>query len=273
MVNRGIEWQVGGTPVKTATLEWSSTFNVAYNQNTVKRLYKGQENMQVSNGESRTERAFIQHLVGQPFGQIMVYDIWKNESGQPVLGTAGLQPSPHLSAAGTAIHPLTGGWLNSIQWKNWTLECLTDFKAGGKIYSGTNATATQRGLTAATLYGRENGVLVQGVDQNNNPAVRQLTAQEYYESLYRISAMHVYDASFIKLRSIRIGWQLPEKTLHWINGRGSISIVGRNLFYWMRRTPNIDPEANYSNGNAQGLEYASLPSTRSVAVHIQIEFN
>ena len=273
MVNQGIEWQLSATPVKTETLEWISSFNVAYNNNTVKRLYKGQENMQVSNGESRTERAFIQHLVGQPFGQIMVYDIWKNDAGQPILGTAGLQPSPTLKAAGTAIHPLTGGWLNRVQWKAWTLECLTDFKAGGKIYSGTNATATQRGLTAATLYGRENGVLVQGVDQNNNPAVRQVSAQEYYESLYRISALHVYDASFIKLRSISVGWQLPEKTLRWINGQGSVSIVGRNLFYWMRRTPNIDPEANYSNGNAQGLEYASLPSTRSVAVHFQIVFH
>lgn len=272
MENKGFELLLSGEPIRKKDLGWSTAFNVALNRNKVIRLSKGQSSMQLLNGESRTERAFVQHVTGLPFAQIMVFDILRNNEGVPILGTNGLQASPTLTAAGTAIHPFTGGWLNSVRWKRFELEWLIDYKFGGSIYSGTYATAVQRGLDPSTLTGRENGLFLEGVDNNNIISLMQLPAQQYFESLYSISALHVFDAGFVKFRSMSLSWNLPQQWLPRSIGPASVSLVGRNLFYLYKKTPHIDPEANYSNANAQGLEYASLPSTRSIGVHLKVNF-
>ena len=272
MENRGLEFLLGFEPILKKDIGWSSAFNIALNRNKVIRLSKGQTNMQLLNGESRTERAFVQHVTGLPFAQIMVFDVLRNQNGIAVLGATGVQPSPDLTAAGTAIHPLTGGWINSIRWKEFELEWLIDYKFGGKIYSGTYATAVQRGLDPSTLEGRETGLFLEGVDNNNQLTFMHVPAQQYYESLYNISSLHVFDAGFIKFRSVSLSWNLPAKWLPPSVGPASISLVGRNLFYFYKKTPHIDPEANYSNTNAQGLEYASLPSTQSIGIHLKVNF-
>jgi len=52
---------------------------------------------------------------------------------------------------------------------------------------------------------------------------------------------------------------------------GSIGIVGRNLFILMKKTDNIDPEANY-NAAATGLELGGLPPVRSVGLNLNVKF-
>jgi TonB-linked SusC/RagA family outer membrane protein len=270
--NYGVELRIAAEWIRTKNWHWNSAFNIAHNRNKVIRLSTGQQSMQLLNGESRTERAFVQHVAGLPFGQLMVFDMWRNEKGQPILNNGGVQPLPILAPAGTGTHPITGGWLNQVRWGRWELECLLDFKFGAVIYSGTYATAVQRGLDKSTLSGRTTGVILEGVDEAGNPRTIQIPAQQYYESLYRISAQHVLDADFAKLRSLSLSWQVPDKWLSKWKAEASLSLVGRNLFYLIRHTGHIDPESSYSNGNAQGLEYASLPATRSIGLHLQIRF-
>ncbi len=270
--NYGVELRIAAEWVRHKNGNWNSIFNIAHNRNKVIRLAQGQQTMQLLNGESRTERAFVQHVAGLPFGQVMVFDEWKNENGRPILNNGGLQASPRLMPAGSGTHPITGGWLNQVRWGNWELECLIDFKFGAVIYSGTYASAVQRGLDKSTLSGRTSGILLEGVDEAGNTITLPVPAQQYYESLYRISALHVLDADFAKLRSLSLSWQVPDQWLEKWKAEASLALVGRNLFYLIRHTGHIDPESTYSNGNAQGLEYASLPATRSIGLHLQIRF-
>jgi hypothetical protein len=39
-----------------------------------------------------------------------------------------------------------------------------------------------------------------------------------------------------------------------------------------KKTPNIDPESVYNSTNAQGVEYAALPSVRNIGFYIKVEF-
>lgn len=270
--NRGIELLLAGTPVQQASFGWKTSFNFAHNQNRIIRLAQKQTSMQVMNGESRTERGYIQHIVGLPFSQIMVYTIKRNANGQPVLGANGLQPSDALVPMGTGVHPITGGWSNDLRWGKFQFSFLIDYKFGASLYSGTNATAVQRGLHPLTLDGRETGVLVKGVDALEHDVEKTIPAQQYYEALYRISALQVYDAGFVKFRSASIGWRHPLKLSKKKEATLQVSLVGRNLFYIYKATPHIDPESNYSNGNAQGLEYAAMPSVRSFGINLQLRF-
>jgi hypothetical protein len=84
----------------------------------------------------------------------------------------------------------------------------------------------------------------------------------------------IYDASFVKLREIAIGYNLPKKLISKIKMTNArISIVGRNLWTFYQKTPKgLDPEAALNAGNGQGLESGSLPPSTTFGFDIKIAF-
>ncbi|HET9430023.1 MAG TPA: SusC/RagA family TonB-linked outer membrane protein, partial [Chitinophagaceae bacterium] len=269
--NKGIEVLVSGYPVKGRNFSWNSSFNFAHNNNEVVELAEGQSFMELS--QSRTTRGFIHHRIGEPAFQVMVYDYRKDNKGALVLSPSNFpQSAEGLTAAGTSIHPTVGGWNNQFTYKQISLEFLIDYKYGAVIYSGTNARAYGNGLHRETLIGRTGGVAVNGVDDDGNPVTETISAQDYYGALSNISMVQTYDADFIKFRSVSITYNFPASILRNKVQGLSISLVGRNLFYIKKSTPNIDPEANYSNGFSYGLEYASLPSSKTYGLNLNVRF-
>lgn len=73
---------------------------------------------------------------------------------------------------------------------------------------------------------------------------------------------YIYDASYIKLREISAGYNVPVK---WLNKTpiksAKASLVGRNVAILFQNTPKgLDPQATSTTGNAQGFERGfSLP--------------
>jgi len=269
--NKGIEIALTGNIITSPDFRWTSSFNYAYNKNEVIELAESQTSMDMS--ESRTTRGFIQHRLGLPAYQVMVYDYKKNVKAQMVLNASGFpQAEDTLIASGTSIPPTVGGWNNQFHYKNLGLEFLIDYKFGAVIYSGTNARAYAAGLHKETLNGRETGVSVVGVDDAGNAINKTIPAQDYYNSLSNVSLVQTYSADFIKLRSLVLSYTIPAATFkNRIQGI-MISLVARNLLYIKRDSPNIDPESNYSNGFSYGLEYASLPSTKSYGLNLNVRF-
>jgi len=51
-----------------------------------------------------------------------------------------------------------------------------------------------------------------------------------------------------------------------------ISLVGRNLFMISSKTKGFNPDATYSTGNAQGIEYGTMPQLRSIGFNLNLNF-
>lgn len=271
--NKGVEVMVGGSPVKSTNFTWTSTVNFANNANKVIALAPGQTTLLITGGTSRTGIGFSENVVGKPFAQVMTFDYKKDDKGNLVVDASGLpQPSDALVAKGTGVAPFTGGWSNDFNYKQFHLSFLIDFKYGGVIYSGTNANAYTYGLQKATLVGREGGVTVTGVNDAGAPVTTTIDAQTYYGRLASISSLQVYKSDFIKFRSVSLTYDFNRDMLNNKLHGLSLSLVARNLFYFKRATPNIDPESNYTATNAQGLEYAGLPSTRTIGLNLNVKF-
>lgn len=272
--NNGIELLIGGTPVKGKNFTWNTSFNIANNKNKVVQLAEGQNFMSLA--QSRTTRGFTQHRLGLPAFQVMVYDFKRDPSKNNalVVNASGFpMAADNLIPVGTSIHPTTGGWNNSLKYKKFSLDFLIDYKYGGWIYSGTNARAYANGLHKNTLEGRTSGVTVTGVDASGTAVTTNISAQNYYGALANISYVQTYKADFIKFRSLTLSYDVPIRNSLKGKIQGlTISLVGRNLFYIKRNTPNIDPEANYSNNSSIGLEYASLPSVKSYGLNLNVRF-
>ncbi|MEO7367435.1 MAG: hypothetical protein ABIZ36_05730, partial [Gemmatimonadaceae bacterium] len=81
---------------------------------------------------------------------------------------------------------------------------------------------------------------------------------------------YVYDAGYVKLREIRMGFDFPHAVANRLNVRAvSLAVTGRNLVTWTK-VPNIDPEFSYTTGNYQGIEFAALPNARSWGLSFRI---
>lgn len=271
--NKGFELLLTGSPVKTQDFSWNISFNFTHNTNKVTKLAEGLD--QITVGTSRTLNAFVNHVVGKPAAQVMAFDYSRNASGQIMYDAAGWPIQGKLIPMGSGMNNQFGGLNNELNYKNFNLSFLIDFKMGGKLFSATNYYAYVNGLHQNTLVNREEGIVGAGVGPDGStPNNVTANSWDYYPAIAnRISSQFVYDASFVKLRQLVFGFNLPRE---WFGKTAikaaSLSLVGRNLAILKKHTPNVDPESNYNNSAAQGLELAGVPSTRSLGFNLNIKF-
>ena len=268
--NNGVEWLVSGVPIKSTNFNWTVTVNGSYNNNKVLSLASDQDNLLLARsraGEDDGQNAYIAQIAGKAAAQIVALDPARDEKGNIILDPSTGAPDPDNATYkpfGSGIHPWGGGITNDFYYKHFNLSFLIDGKFGGKIFSGTNYYAYQMGLSKETLDGRDK-MYGDGVD---GP---QINATDYYARLSVVNSRFIYDASFIKLRQIILGYTFPPAMFHdKIQGLG-ISFVVRNAFTLMKHTPNIDPESNYTNGTGQGLELAGVPPFRSFGLNLNVK--
>ena len=277
--NRGLEAMIFGVPVVNKDFKWNTTLNLAYNKSKVLYLGEGVESLTIDGAVARSGNATIRNIVGQSYGQVVGYKYKTDDEGNRVYTADGLPVrSDDVEILGNGVFKWTGGFSNGFEYKNVSLSFLLDFKLGAKIFSGTNYNLYNAGLQKATLEGRENGVSVSGVDEDGNAFSKTgIDAQTYWQwvASNSITEEFVYNASFLKLRELSIGYKLPKSflasTLPFIRS-ANISLVGRNLWTIVKDTPNIDPESAYNNTNGQGLELNGYPATRNIGFNLNVKF-
>ena len=273
--NKGLELQIGGTPIRTKDFNWTSTLNITSVQNKI--LSTGPTNGRLGLGQTRGAlgNAITAYVVGLAGPQIMAYDYKRDAKGSIIVDAAGLPVQGAFTAQGSVLPTLYGGWNNEFSYKDFTFSFLIDYNYGNKVLSATSYYSLVRGLNQATLEGRETGV-TKGVTAAGATNTVAATAQAYHTAVaQRITSSHVLDGDFIKLRQVSLGYNLPQSYLKGLKiiQSAQISLVGRNLLCLMKKTDNIDPEATFGSSiNYYGIEGTNLPSTRSYGVNVNIKF-
>jgi len=283
--NRGLEMTLTGIPILTQKFKWNFSFNLAVNNNTV--LYIGDLHSIVIDGAYPRwgSEVSVSNVVGLPYGQIMGFGYKRDGKGNIIFSDGRSNPAPAGEPEQTGLMPLgsaqykqTGGFTNEFHYDNFSLSFLIDFKYGAKVYSGTNLLLYFYGLHQNTLQGREGGYIGKGVLENGHPNTIAVPAQQYFQDISaggtdHIAQEFIYDASFIKLRSMSLGYSVPSSRLikKFIK-ECKLSLVGRNLAILMKHTPNIDPESGLNNTNGQGLELSGYPAVRSWGINLGVKF-
>lgn len=281
--NSGFEFLLGAVPVRNLSFSWSTSLNFGYNNNVVKYL-GGASNLSIDGASSRLGNVTVRNIVGQSYGMLVGYKYMRTDDGRIVYKDGIPQRSAELQNLGSGVPKVTGGWKNDFVYKGFNLSLLVDYKFGGYIFSGTNYGLVNSGLHKKTAEGRGpdgkgkivgEGVMldVDGKYVKNNVAVLPET---YWQGIAsnNIAEEFVYDASFIKLREVALGYTFP-KALFGSSGaiKGiTLSLVGRNLWTILKYTDNIDPESAYNNSNGQGLELNGYPAIRSLGFNLNVKF-
>ncbi len=298
ITNQGVEALITATPLRLDNgFTWDVSFNYARNKNEVKALDDAGKLESLRLGESRARNAFVEARLGQPYGAIVGRAYARDEQGRIQYSDDGLPLQGDLEFLGVGVPDWTGGLSNTFSFKGFNFGALIDFRFGGVIHSMTNRSLHSTGKHTNTLEGREgwaaseaareaagvepadwtatDGLRVQGVNAEGAPVDVFVNPQTYWGTLVgRVAEEFVYSADFIKVRQMTLGYNLPRKWMDQsILSGASISLVARNLFFIQKDVPNIDPEAVYNSNNAgQGLEYATIPTTRSFGVNLNLKF-
>ncbi len=306
--NKGLEVQLGITAVKKSFFTWDVNLNYAANRSRVLELDKEGRLQNYVLGSYRSVQVLA--AVGQPYGTLFGNAFLRDAAGNKIINGDGLPATdPNKKILGKYTPDWTGGITNTFSYKSISLSFLIDASFGGSLFAGTNSTGSYTGVLASTLPGRDaahggityyypgniksnpavqltgtatapggevvydDGMIYKGVTTDGKENTRIIPASSYYKSTRSIEEEYVYDASFVKLREVKLGYTFPSK---WINRIGfvgaSVSLVGRNLWIIHKNVPNIDPETAFNNGNAQGLEDLGLPTTRSYGFNINFKF-
>jgi len=275
MSNKGIEIQLGATIVRSDDFSFDIDLNFAQNENEVVSL--GELDSYTLGGQWGVT---LQARPGQPYGVIVGRDFERAPDGQVIYENGLPQIDGSQQILGDIAPDFTGGANFTLRYKNLSFSALVDAKIGGDVHSMTYAWGRYAGTLSETLVGREGGLVGNGVRADGNGGFVTndvvVKAQSFNQATYSnsIESSSVFDASYVKLRQLTLGYSVPSEMLKRLPFEAvKFSIVGRNLAILYKKAPHIDPETGFSSANGnQGQEFGQYPSARTVGFNINLKF-
>ncbi len=299
--NYGFEAMLNLVPVvgKKNGLRWTVDLNFSSNRSKVVALSDGLTNLVMANRSVSIE-ARVGERMGDMYGIGFArvqntnpagahYDATGKFVGQMVFSNGRPVRTTERIKMGNYNPDWLAGINNTFTYGNFKLSFLFDIRMGGEIYSHTQTVGREGGIMIETLEGRAdgydltkpgNGVIGKGVMLVNGQYVEnnvKRTAREWHTAWTagrNIAEGVMFDASFVKLRELQIGFNFPAQVLKNTPFKAAtLSFVGRNLALWSN-VPHVDPEVmSFTGGTAlPGIEHMSIPSSRSFGVNLSMKF-
>lgn len=302
-------WELGMTfrPVKTEDFSWETTVNLA----TIDWVVDEINNTDDPNTPStrvldrvwtwNTGYVNLKDVEGMPKGGIYGARAKRDDQGRLIINQSAGDWSRQLFEIendvllGNFLPDLTGGFVNTFRYKDFELAASIDFQIGGEFYSTSKRWALASGQSIETVGTNDKGnpirdavadgggIRVDGVDSvTGEPVTRYIGAYAYFDrQLPALAESLVYDASYVKLRQMSIGYTLPSKWYKkWGISNVKASIFGNNLWLIYAKD-EIDPsEIENVSGTSLGRngrgfrwqEGAQFPSQRTIGMNVNITF-
>ncbi|HBW79276.1 MAG TPA: SusC/RagA family TonB-linked outer membrane protein, partial [Sphingobacterium sp.] len=149
--NKGMELSLTGKPIVKNDFVWESTLNMSRNKGTVDNLLAGVNILYVTDVQVGNAKAAS--FNGGNFMGISGSQWTRTPDGKVVLdANTGMPTSDNQTTynIGNREPKLTGGFSNSLTYKNFNLSFLFDFRIGGDIYNGTDYAMTINGMSKRT---------------------------------------------------------------------------------------------------------------------------
>lgn len=300
----GIEVMLNATPVLLSnSLRWDIGINFARNRSEVISLAPGiPAYVQTAPGEEATVEARVGERMGAIYGPGFERVPDGPMKGQIIIASNGLPiKTTNPIHLGNFNPDWTAGASTSLGFKGFSAHVLFDIRQGGVFVSRFY----NKGMGAGILYesaieraAREPGTEYDpeqlyyhegaalnddgtyspnriSTDGTASEGIYGTTARAYYKQYHdHNSESQLFDASFVKLREVSLGYTIPQDLLGNAPLRDvRISLVGRNLKLWTDN-PHFDPEtamATEGGGLVPGFENMSLPSTKSYGFNLSFK--
>lgn len=246
---QGWEFAVSATLI-SKQVAWNSSINTAFSTSTLHSMAPGVSQLVFKDLEGGSIRVVAER--GQSIGNIYVYPRLRDAHGNLVINNSGMYTMDHsrFVKAGNLLPKVTGGFLNTVRYKNFDLFFNFDFSLGGQIISPALKYGMGSGLYASTLKYRDaangglpyyinqagikvlldshnavapdnrtvyhDGIILDGDREDGTPNTIIVDAASYYLTTFDWGnnawneVGAVYDNSYVKLREVVLGYSLPK---------------------------------------------------------------
>jgi TonB-dependent starch-binding outer membrane protein SusC len=297
--NKGFEAMITSRNF-TGDFQWKMDVNISTNKNTVLELPDGNDiqygsgpghmvglgNTQIlREGESvgvfygwiydgvyQEGDAFIP---GGGFEQAPGGEKFRDIDGRNTEGDLTGEPNGTLNNDDRSIignpHPdFIYGWNNDFKWKNFDLNIFFQGSQGNDILSYT--------LMELNLLAGINNATTDALNRWTPTNTDTDVPRAVVGRTRRVSTRWIYDGSYVRLKNVSLGYNLPSSVLNSLNlSKLRVYVSAQNLFT-VTNYPGYDPEVNYNSGGSTngnrnvGLDYGSYPNAKSYTVGVNIGF-
>lgn len=286
----GLELQINASPVKGKNLNWdiSTTFGYSIKNPVIDIFGVPTGRVLLAGGSFGTRFARAFQEKGKDWGQLIGGGIKRNAEGKMVINPASgaylVNSDKHW---GSVLPKYTGGFINTLNYKNLMLTVSFDYQVGGKFFSlsemwgnfsgllDETAALNDKGKNIRDAVANGGGVHVVGVSSVDEKTVvdKYVEAQDYFHQFYygQIAEPFIHDLTFLKVREASLSYRIPVKNLGKIgkNLQGAtFSLTARNPWIIYRESKNFDPS---EISGVQG-EDGQLPSVRSIGASLKLSF-
>jgi len=289
--NNGIEISLSGTPAKSANFTWNTTLNFARNNSKIHELIDNINSYQLDLNTYSSQTVYLRADRGKAFGTLIGPGYLRDQATGRILLDANNMPIQELNKDfGSVLPNFTGGFLNSIRYKNIDFNAMIDFQSGGKFFSWSKMLAVKSGQaeeTAAMNSKGKNvrdpladggGYEISGISQATGEAVNAFVdARSYFRNQIgtKFYEEWLFNASYIKLREVSLGYTFSENTLKKTPFKSiRIAAIARNPWMiWQKAPKGIDPsELSMGSASISWIEKGELQTVRSYGVNLSFKF-
>ncbi len=215
-------------------------------------------------GETILPGNFDQYAGGEKYRDI---DGVKDEDGNLTGETDGKINGDDRSIIGDPNPDFIWGLNNTFEYKNFDLNIFFQGSQGNDIYSFTlQELEIMRGTSNSTTE-----ALKRWTPSNTDTDVPVASAARGYHS----SSRFIMDGSYIRLKNVALGYNLPKSTVNKIGlSKVRVYLSAQNILTFTKYR-GYDPEVNYRGSGSStrlGFDYGSYPNAKSVTLGLNVAF-
>ncbi len=274
MTNKGFEFEINSTNIKTQNFKWNTNFNISHNQNKITKL---------ASSFSQYNRNWVRLEEGKPMYSFWLYrqlyvDTQTGNAVYEDVNKDGKITSDDRQIIGNADPKFYGGLKNTFIYKNFDLLIFVYFSSGNKVFNMNRYFQENGGSRGVnwSMGGKVSERWLKPGDITDIPRTTTLAnADGGYNHNFE-SSRFLEDGSFIRLRNVSLGYNIPKQKLTAVGlQQARIYINATNLLTFTKYSgpdPEVNTAANFTSGTVQGLDFSVPPQPRSFIVGINVTF-
>lgn len=268
--NQGIDIEVGGIVVDRAGFRFDSRFNISFLQNEVTSLVGGEDTIFAG--------SIPDLIVGQPvdFFYLLEYGGVNPANGRAMIIDKDGNPSytgdfEDGSVRGSAIPTHFGGWSNTFSYKGLTLDVFFQYQYGNYAFNGDLYNL----LSGSGVGNQRSDILNRWQEPGDVTNVPQLTPNGTIGGVDQSFGFigtdrFMSDASYIRLKTATLSYDLPKSILERVNMRNArVFVQGVNILTWTKYD-GIDPEVVANNNSTGVSSFGAYPLGRQFSAGINL---
>lgn len=271
ITNKGYELTVNADVIRKADFQWRTSINFSQNENKIVELIADNPEFQVG-GDDEGFASIIK--AGGSFNDVWIYKFNRNDQGQIILDDQGKPTKAGSMVKVGNVNPKNLlGFNNNLNYKKFFLNFLINGKFGGVAFSKTEAFLDSYGVSQRTADARDAGTIpidaVKGTTK-----VTSIEPKIYYDAVgdrNRIMEPYVFSRTNVRLAQFVVGYNFVTGSRSAIKA-ASVSLIGRNLFFFYKKAPYDPEQAMSTNNSMQSNDVFAVPSTRSYGINFKLTF-